>query len=239
MLAHPDHPHSIGSVERTLRIMAAEDRDTRRSLGKVFLSAIRTADLKKQDRHASMAKPTRRWGVPDVAHVFSLQTYPTGFELLGGYDDYRKTRSRSLETYCCCVLLDHQSRKRAVGVGFETQGKNDSLRAYAPDMCSAEVLEWNPELIEIVEESGRGTACLLRATSSPRGVSFKSPIESAVTRTFVATKDHKPSGTHHRTFQSGLAEVTAWGQRVRRKWVRPGKFQRVNDLYGTSMPGSP
>jgi len=77
---------NAASAERALRIMAAEPRIMRRMLGTAFVGALRAAEEQARDRFARVAVPQPA----GTGYVFMVLAYPTGKELAGGYDQYRR-----------------------------------------------------------------------------------------------------------------------------------------------------
>jgi hypothetical protein len=103
--------------------MAVESRFARRMLGESVEGALRTAMEMKQDRYARVIFPTQVNADPNLAYVIMILAFPTDLEAAGGlprgYEQYRETRAKMLESYCFVLLSENRSLHTAVGIAMD------------------------------------------------------------------------------------------------------------------------
>lgn len=141
---------SVSLSERGLRFMAMENRFSRRLLGASVEDAVRTARRLKQDRFARMIMPSPVSADPKVAYVIMILAYPTDLEqrggLEGGYEQYRRTRAKMLETYCSAVLHEHRELNTAVGIALDAHWSQTGRQGASEDLMAVRIDEWTPAL---------------------------------------------------------------------------------------------
>lgn len=142
----------FSSAEKALRIMASEDRVMRRALGNVFGDALVQAEKQGQDKFARIVLAESGLADPRVAYVFLILAYPKEVTLEGGYEQYRLTRIRLLETYCYSVLMDNRDRHLAVGIAIDASSSVAGREGGSQDLATVEVAEWTDELVAKVSE---------------------------------------------------------------------------------------
>jgi hypothetical protein len=139
-------------AEPALRIMARENRTLRRALGAAFFGALEAAEQQAQDRFARVIMPFAGMADPACGYVFLILAYPKTFELLEGYEQYRKVRAAMLEAYCASFLYDHRNLKRMVGVAVDASSRVTGRQGGSEDLVAYEIDAWTPELEASVRE---------------------------------------------------------------------------------------
>ncbi len=138
--------------ERALRLMALENRTTRRALAEAFVGALQSSERHGQDRFARVILPQRGAADPESAYVFLVMAYrPT---LLGGitYEQYRHVRSAHLEAYGDAVLYDNRNLKRVVGIALDASPRVTGQKGGSEDLMLLERLSWTPEAEREIED---------------------------------------------------------------------------------------
>lgn len=143
---------SAQRAEPALRIMARESRTARRFLGEAFVNALEKARELRQDRYTRTLMPFRGMADPECGYIFMILTYPTKFELEGGYEQYRRARVEMLKAYCAAVLYDNRHLKRMVSIAVDAASEITGRYGGSEDLVAFEVKEWNAALEKSVEE---------------------------------------------------------------------------------------
>lgn len=151
-IAPPEMDVSARTIERVLRIMAAEDRTRRRLLLEAFVEALETSRKRPEDRFSRGILPVDDAPDPLCAYVFVFLPFPKDVDLERGYDQYREVRSNIAATYAYAILRRHQHLKRAIGIAMEGPGGSDHRHGSSEDLVMVEVDGWNDELTAEVEE---------------------------------------------------------------------------------------
>jgi hypothetical protein len=142
-------------AEPALRIMARENRATRRGLGEAFGSALHEAARHRHVRFARLVLPNSGSADPEAGYLFLVLAYPTALELKDGYAQYRRTRVAMLETHCLVALHDNRRFKRMVGIALDASSCVTGREGGSEDLLAIEITEWTPELERRAEESRR------------------------------------------------------------------------------------
>lgn len=145
---------SAALAEPALRIMARENRFSRRVLGETFVDTLRTAEKLKQDRFTRVVVPFKGLADPECGYVFMVLAYPTDVELKDGYEQYRQARTAMLHAYCQVVLYEkRQQLKRVVGIAVDASSKVTGRKGGSEDLVAVEITNWTPELERDVREA--------------------------------------------------------------------------------------
>ncbi len=152
VIAPPDMDVSARTIERALRIMAAEDRTRRRLLSEAFIGALESAHRQPKLRFSRGVLPVGSAPDPFCAYVFVFLPFPDDVDLKRGYSQYREVRGAILATYAYAILRRHRNLKRVIGIAMEGPGGSDLRQGTSEDLVMLEVEKWTDELIEEVEE---------------------------------------------------------------------------------------
>lgn len=147
--------------ERALRLMALENRTTRRALAEAFVGALKSSERHAQDRFARVILPQRGAADPESAYVFLVLAFRP--ELIGGmtYEQYRHVRAGYLETYGDAVLYDNRNIKRVVGIALDASSRVTGHKGGSEDLMLLERLSWTPEAEREVEDRRANMEVLL------------------------------------------------------------------------------
>jgi hypothetical protein len=144
----PDgQPFVLSNLEEGVRHMAIVPRDLRRMLGDAILDALRKST--KADRFARGFLPRPGDPEQDTGFFFMTLSVP-GFELAGGYEQYRSARRAMLEIYAFSFLQKNPKLKQVVGIATEPPmrgrgSSEDLIVVYAPE-------EWTADFLMNLEE---------------------------------------------------------------------------------------
>jgi len=170
-----------GTIEPALRIMAREDRVTRRALSQAFLDTLQEAERRRQDRFARIVLPNQYFADPQSGYVFMVLAYPTDINLKGGYQQYRRARATMLSAYCQAALYDNRNLKRMVGIAVDASSQVTGRTGGSEDLVAIEITEWTPELERRTEELRRDFDVLIPSRVKRGGLSTaKYPVPSEV-----------------------------------------------------------
>jgi hypothetical protein len=136
----------VASAEQGLRLMAAEDRVSRRVLSHSLIDALYEAEKRGADRFARVVIPANDSAHKDVAYIFLVLAYPKS--LPGGYEQYRKVRVNFLHAYCLGVLEKNRQFKSAVGIGVDASFKVTGRAGGSEDLLTLEITNWTNELVD-------------------------------------------------------------------------------------------
>lgn len=145
-----DDEASFATSERVLRIMAAETRLKRRSLGESWLNFLDTNERHPIDKRARVITSPIGTG-NGVAYIFLALDYPK-FALEGGYKRYREFRLAMLKTYAVAILRDRSDLKFSVAIGFDA-GHNPGSKIRSEEIVGMEPPDWSPEILEWLAKS--------------------------------------------------------------------------------------
>jgi hypothetical protein len=112
---------SASLAEKALRIMALEDRFTRRFLANGLIGAMRAAEEQKAHRFARVLFSNHRSAGDKIAYIILILAYID--QVCGdvGYDTYRKLRTVTLHGYCLNVLKKYSDIDVVVGIAFDAR----------------------------------------------------------------------------------------------------------------------
>jgi len=148
---------TVATSERGLRFMAMESRFSRRMLGGSVEGALRTAMEMKQDRYARVIFPAQISADPKLAYVIMILAYPTGLEATGGlprgYEQYRETRAKMLESYCFVLLSEHRNLNTAVGIAMDAHSSQTGRRGGSEDLFAMRIDNWTDEMVAEAAEA--------------------------------------------------------------------------------------
>jgi hypothetical protein len=148
---------TVAASERGLRFMAMEGRFGRRMLGESVEGALKAAMEMKQDRYARVIFPTQVSADPKLAYVIMILAYPTDLEakggLPGGYEQYRETRAKTLESYCFVLLSENRSLNTAVGIAMDAHSSQTGRRGGSEDMFAMRIDNWTDEMVAQAAEA--------------------------------------------------------------------------------------
>ena len=138
---------SLSLHEKALRVMARENRFSRRVLSRSIWEYIPTIPAGQSGRRAIVSKDQL-----DTLYVF-VATPKSNLP----YGTYRERRRIYLDDCCTVVASKHRKFKRVVGIATESESTN----GYSHDLCYFEPDEWTPEqeaeVERIIESTGIGT----------------------------------------------------------------------------------
>jgi hypothetical protein len=143
----PDgRPFVLSELEEGVRHMAVTPRHLRRMLGDGILTALQkgtTADRFTRGFLPGPSSPEQDTG------FFFMTLSPPGFELAGGYEQYRSVRRTMLETYAFSFLQNNRKLRQVVGIATEPpiQGRGSS-----EDLIVVYTPEWTSDFIARLEE---------------------------------------------------------------------------------------
>jgi hypothetical protein len=144
----PDgQPFVLSELEEGVRHMAVVPRHLRRMLGDGILDALRKGTKASRFTRGFLPRPND----PEQDTGFFFMTlWVPGFELAGGYEQYRSVRRAMLETYAFSFLQKNPKLKQVVGITTELpmQGhgsSEDLIVVYTPE-------EWTPDFLMKLEE---------------------------------------------------------------------------------------
>ncbi|WP_156948657.1 hypothetical protein [Bradyrhizobium sp. WSM1417] len=141
---------TIAGAEPALRLMAMENRFSRRVYGEAVQGAILKAMDSKEDWSARVILPNQPSENPKVAYVVMIMSYPAFARERGdtdnGYDQYREYRMRVMEAYCLAVLLDNRKLDTVVAIGMDADSSVTGQEGGSEDLFSIRVDEWTPSL---------------------------------------------------------------------------------------------
>ncbi len=130
--------HALG-----VRYMAQEPRVMRRMLGGCIDGMMKKSHL--QDKTFGCMLPANDH--PDETGYVFLTLAHLKSHFVGGYEQYRQTRSSMLSAYCLCILKKNPFLKRIVGIASEPVPQSGELRTTSEDMALVRQPEqWTDDL---------------------------------------------------------------------------------------------
>jgi hypothetical protein len=131
--------------EEALRVMARENRTSRRILGQALINALKEAERTKTPRFARCILPGALSADAEAAYVFLILARPRA-DLPGGYDRYRRTRQDMLQGYCLCTLQENKGLKRVVGIAMDAASSVTGLQGSSEDLIMIDLEERSDSL---------------------------------------------------------------------------------------------
>ncbi len=140
------------TAEPGLRLMALEDRFSRRVLAQAFLEFFRRTREGHYDRYARVviALKNNFTGI-HLIYVFMSLKYLKDLVPEGGYEQYRQARMSMLEIYCLAALHENRNLHYAVGIAMDVPSVDNSSVGGSEDFIALSVDEWTADLEAAVE----------------------------------------------------------------------------------------
>jgi hypothetical protein len=126
---------SAGLAERALRIMALENRFSRRILSENFMGAMRFAENKNARRFTRIICSEDRIDREKVAYVILIMAYSDEIDE-GSYDNFRKERIAILHGYCMNVFEKFNDIDFAVGIAVDIPSAATGRRGGSEDLLA-------------------------------------------------------------------------------------------------------
>lgn len=127
-------------MEEGLRILAAEDRFSRRGLVKAMASFIDSVSPTSTGRRRFVSRS-------DPTVIYVIQLWPAVYPDETDWWQWRQARREALRLYCYATLEKHRECSRCVGIateaGWHAKGRSE-------DLVVTEAPDWTPEKVEEV-----------------------------------------------------------------------------------------
>ena len=108
-----NHQPSVALSEQELRVIAAEPRMNRVSLGSALREAMDLCVREDMTRFVRRTIVTRRFPIQRIGYVFLILPQNKG---AGSYEEYRVYRSTMLQTYCLSLFREQPRLHTVVGI---------------------------------------------------------------------------------------------------------------------------
>ncbi|KAA0969689.1 hypothetical protein FPY71_14310 [Aureimonas fodinaquatilis] len=148
-------PRSV-EADECLRLMARENRLSRRLLSQAVTSAYEKMLAGNASRFARIILPSENSEMPDLAYVFVIMAVPDYLDPNMEYEEYRAFRKATLGVYCMSVLQEHQHLASVIGIAVDapapfrrSEGSSEDLMLIRRDALE----EISPEQLEKLRRS--------------------------------------------------------------------------------------
>lgn len=151
-ISRPEERLSVQAVETGLRILAAEDRTSRRANAISFDGVVRLQIESGQDRVTRIVQPLNKFQDLQTAYLFLLFKFPKDIKPILSDEQYRSARANFLEAYSYVVLLEYKNTiDRIVGIAMNGPEGAGPGGSHSEDLLVLEVEEWTDELVQEVK----------------------------------------------------------------------------------------
>lgn len=140
----------LASQEIPVRHMALLPRFLRRTYGQFLVDALKEGQ--KADKFMRFFLPGPGHPTTDIAFFVVTVKIP-GFELEGGYQQYRVVRQRILEAYALTLLRKYPRLKGVIGIATEPRPPEGEKLGSSEDLIYAEQPAWTDDLVNDLEQA--------------------------------------------------------------------------------------
>lgn len=145
-----EHQPSVALSEQALRVIAAEPRMNRVSLGQALWGAMDLCVREDMARFVRRTFVTRRFPLQRIGYVFLILPQDKG---AGTYEEYRAYRSSMLQSYCFSLFREQPRLDTVVGIALDIYSKDGEIRTRSEDVLAMAPPDWTPEEIAILEKN--------------------------------------------------------------------------------------
>jgi hypothetical protein len=175
--------HSVADTERGLRIMAMEDRTTRRMLATALIDVMHRGH--ENDRFTRLVRGQTPSDREQPRYVFlSLKRPPNKTS-----EEYREVRRNFLEAHCLVVRGDDAAAKHIIGIALSPIQKQGTTEPWhGEDLMYLDGTQWDDTLQADAERLKGDLEILVK----PRGYEFTDREYPVVTR--ASATERRPKG---------------------------------------------